>query len=258
MKEAGYGLLLAIQFLTRLPVPVACPWTPATSRWALRCYPLVGLLLGATLASLGALLQGVLPTPMLALVLLSLWVGLSGGLHLDGLMDVADALGSNTPLERRWAIMKDPQVGSFGILALVFLLFWKVTLLWALLEAGVSLVVLVLVPALGRLGGVVLLLLAPCARREGLAWAWRQHLQRRDLALSLVPLAAALWLLPGGMFVSSGLAVLLLGCLLLFLLGYGLLMSRAFGGINGDIVGAAIEAGELWLLLVAWVWWMWG
>lgn len=252
MREAGYGLLLAIQFLTRLPVPVACPWTPATSRWALRCYPLVGLLLGAILASIGALLQSVLPTPMLALLLLSLWVALSGGLHLDGLMDVADALGSNAPLERRWEIMKDPQVGSFGILALVFLLAWKVTLLWTLLEAGVSLVMLVVVPALGRLGGVALLLLAPCAWREGLAWAWRQHLQRRDLAFSLVPLAAVFWLLPGGLFLASG---LLLGCLLLFLLGYGLLMSRAFGGINGDIVGAAVEAGELWLLLVAWIWW---
>ncbi|MCE9664371.1 adenosylcobinamide-GDP ribazoletransferase [Halomonas sp. M5N1S17] len=256
MREAGYGLLLAIQFLTRLPVPVACPWTPATSRWALRCYPLVGLLLGAILASLGALLQSVLPTPMLALLLLSLWVALTGGLHLDGLMDVADALGSNAPLERRWEIMKDPQVGSFGILALVFLLGWKVTLLWALLEAGVSLVVLVVVPALGRLGGVALLLLAPCARREGLAWAWRQHLQRRDLAFSLVPLVAVFWLLPGGLFLASGLAALLLGCLLLFLLGYGLLMSRAFGGINGDIVGAAVEAGELLLLLIAWVWWV--
>ncbi|MBZ0328986.1 adenosylcobinamide-GDP ribazoletransferase [Halomonas sp. ANAO-440] len=258
MREAGYGLLLAIQFLTRLPVPVACPWTPATSRWALRCYPLVGLLLGAILASIGALLQSVLPTPMLALLLLSLWVALSGGLHLDGLMDVADALGSNAPLERRWEIMKDPQVGSFGILALVFLLAWKVTLLWTLLEAGVSLVVLVVVPALGRLGGVALLLLAPCARREGLAWAWRQHLQRRDLAFSLVPLVAVFWLLPGGLFLASGLAALLLGCLLLFLLGYGLLMSRALGGVNGDIVGAAIEAAELWLLLIVWVWWVTG
>ncbi|MCE9684437.1 adenosylcobinamide-GDP ribazoletransferase [Halomonas alkalisoli] len=256
MREAGYGLLLAIQFLTRLPVPVACPWTPATSRWALRCYPLVGLLLGAILASIGALLQSVLPTPMLALLLLSLWVALSGGLHLDGLMDVADALGSNAPLERRWEIMKDPQVGSFGILALVFLLAWKVTLLWTLLEARVSLVVLVVVPALGRLGGVALLLLAPCARREGLAWAWRQHLQRRDLAFSLVPLAVVFWLLPGGLFLASGLAALLLGCLLLFLLGYGLLMSRAFGGINGDIVGAAVEAGELWMLLIAGIWWV--
>ncbi|MDX5379060.1 MAG: adenosylcobinamide-GDP ribazoletransferase, partial [Halomonas sp.] len=46
MKDAAFGLVLALQFLTRLPLPLACPWTPPTRRWAVRCYPLVGLLLG--------------------------------------------------------------------------------------------------------------------------------------------------------------------------------------------------------------------
>ncbi|PMR71342.1 adenosylcobinamide-GDP ribazoletransferase [Halomonas heilongjiangensis] len=247
MREAGYGLLLAIQFLTRLPVPVESPWTAATSRWAVRCYPLVGLLLGAVLAGVYLLLQERLPTPLLALVLLSLWVALSGGLHLDGLMDVADALGSNAPLEKRWAIMKDPQVGSFAILALLFLLAWKAMLLWALLEARVSPVLLALVPALGRLGAVALLVLAPAARSEGLAWHWKQHLDRRDLLLALVPPALLLGWLPGW--------PLLLVALPVFLLTYGAAMIRAFKGINGDIVGAAIEGGELWLLLIAWSWW---
>ncbi|PMR78743.1 adenosylcobinamide-GDP ribazoletransferase [Billgrantia endophytica] len=247
MKEAGYGLLLAIQFLTRLPVPVECPWTPTTSRWALRCYPLVGLLLGAILAGAAALLREVFPVPLLALALLSLWVALSGGLHLDGLMDVADALGSNAPLERRWAIMKDPQVGSFGMLALIFLLAWKGALLWALLEADVDLMVVMVIPAMGRFGAVLLLCLAPCARREGLAWAWQRHLEHRDLLLSAVPLLLIAWWLTGWL--------VLMAALLIFLLGHGLAMTRAFRGINGDIVGAGIEGGEVWLLLIAWIWW---
>ncbi|MFY0990815.1 adenosylcobinamide-GDP ribazoletransferase [Halomonas sp. C05BenzN] len=251
MKRAGYGLLLAIQFLTRLPVPVECPWNAATSRWAVRCYPLVGLLLGALLAGVSVVLHDRLPTPLLALLLLSLWVALSGGLHLDGLMDVADALGSNAPLARRWAIMKDPQVGSFAILALVFLLAWKGVLLWALLEARTSPLLIALIPALGRLGAVALLVLAPAARAEGLAWAWKAHLRRRDLWLSLIPLALALPWLPDGSLLLGGLLVALSS----FLLIYGALMMRAFKGINGDIVGAAIEGGELWLLLIAWSWW---
>ncbi|WP_075881098.1 adenosylcobinamide-GDP ribazoletransferase [Vreelandella massiliensis] len=247
MKDAGFGLLLAIQFLTRLPVPVECPWRPATSRWALRCYPLVGLLLGALLAGVAALLQGLLPTPLLALALLSVWIGLSGGLHLDGLMDVADALGSNMPLERRWEIMKDPQVGSFGILALVFLLAWKGMLLWALLEADLPLALLVAIPALSRFAAVALLCLAPCARREGLAWVWRQHLRQRDLPLSFIPLSLLFLWLPQW--------TILLGGLLVFVSLYTLAMIRSFTGINGDIVGAAIEGGELWLLLIGWSWW---
>ena len=125
MKNALYGMLLALQFLTRLPIPVACPWTPATRRWAIRAYPLVGLMVGALLACVALLLgQWQTPSPIAALVLLSLWVAISGGLHLDGVMDLADALGSNQPLERRWEIMKDPQIGSFGMLALLFLLAW--------------------------------------------------------------------------------------------------------------------------------------
>lgn len=246
MRAVMHGFLLALQFLSRLPVPVECPWNTETSRWAVRCYPLVGLLLGGIVASVGLLLQAVLPTPLLALLLLSVWVALSGGLHLDGWMDVADAVGSNAPLEKRWAIMKDPHVGSFGILALVFLLLWKGALLLAVLDAGASLAWLPLVIALARLGAVALLILLPAARPEGLAWAWKQHLERGDLLLALVPLLLGFLLWPGWPW--------LLVALIPFLFGYGLWARRAFNGINGDIVGAAIEGGELWLLLCVWLW----
>src|SRR5690554_8144918 len=121
MREALYGLALALQFLTRIPLPVACPWNAATCRWALRCFPLAGLVIGAALAALAILGQG-LPTPLLALALLSLWVALSGGLHLDGVMDIADALGCIAPLEKRRAIMKDSMVGRLASLDLVLLL----------------------------------------------------------------------------------------------------------------------------------------
>ncbi|UYG08739.1 adenosylcobinamide-GDP ribazoletransferase [Halomonas sp. M4R1S46] len=247
MKDAAFGTLLAIQFLTRLPVPVACPWTPATRRWAARAYPLVGALLGALAGGVGTLLQPLLPTPLLALLLLSLWVALSGGLHLDGLMDLADALGSNAPLDRRWAIMKDAQVGSFAVLALVFHLAWKAALLWALLEAGASPWWLVPIATLARLGGLGLLVGVSAARREGLAHAWQQSLGARDLALAALLPLAGLVVVPGAAWLALGLAA--------FIIIYGLAVRRAFGGINGDIVGAAIEGGELCLLLIAWSWW---
>ncbi|WP_275287184.1 adenosylcobinamide-GDP ribazoletransferase [Halomonas elongata] len=247
MKDAGFGALLAIQFLTRLPVPLACPWTPATRRWAARAYPLVGALIGAILAVVGSLLEGLVPLPLLALALLSLWVALTGGLHLDGLMDLADALGSNAPLEKRWAIMKDPQVGSFAVLALVFQLAWKAALLWALLAAGASPWWLVPVVALGRLAAVGLLVTVPAARAEGLAHAWQQSLGARDLALASLPALACLVFVPGLTWWLVGLAG--------FVIIYGRAVRRAFGGINGDIVGAVIEGGELWLLLIAWSWW---
>lgn len=248
MKSALFGVLLAVQFLTRLPVPVNCPWTPATRRWAVRAYPLVGLMLGSLLAFAALLLNHVsTPMPVTALVLLSLWVALSGGLHLDGVMDLADALGSNQPMARRWEIIKDPQVGSFGILALLFLLAWKGVLLWALLAYHAPLWWLLVVPALGRWAGVALLILTPCAQQRGLAWSWQQSLNPRDIGYALLPMLPLALSFPA-LFAWLAAAALLVG-------GARYVLVRLFNGINGDMVGATIEGVELWLLILMWSWW---
>lgn len=246
MKNALFGVVLALQFLTRIPIPIAAPWTPETRRWAVRAYPLVGLLIGTVLAVVALGMHNV-PAPITALTLLSIWVAISGGLHLDGVMDIADALGSNQPLARRWEIIKDPQIGSFGMLALVFLLAWKAVLLWALLAYHAPWWWLLVVPALGRWAGVMLLVLTPCAQPKGLAWSWQQSLSGQDVALALVPLALIALLAPA--------IVLTVLTVTVFVLLIRWLMLRLFNGINGDMLGATIEGGELWLLILLWSWW---
>lgn len=246
MKEAGYGVLLALQFLTRLPIPLSCPWTPSTRRWAIRAFPWMGALIGLALAAVTGAVGEAWPTPLLALTLLSLWVGLSGGLHLDGLMDLADAVGSNASRERRWEIMQDPRVGSFAVLVLVFQLSWKGILLWGLLDGGASPWALIAVPALARLGAVALLVTLPSARPRGMARAWQQGLGPPELGWTALP-TLVLLALPG-----VGWLVLPWGA---FMLAYGVWVQRNFGGISGDLVGAAIEGGETWLLFSLWIWW---
>ncbi|CAD5254318.1 MULTISPECIES: adenosylcobinamide-GDP ribazoletransferase [Halomonadaceae] len=246
MKNALFGVLLALQFLTRIPIPISVPWTPDTRRWAVRAYPLVGLMIGGLLALVALGMQNV-PAPVSALAVLSVWVTLSGGLHLDGIMDIADALGSNQPMARRWEIMKDPQIGSFGMLALVFLLAWKGVLLWALLAYQAPLWWLLMLPALGRWAGVALLVLTPCAQQKGLAWSWQQSLSGQDVALALVPIVLIALLAPA--------IVLMMLTVTVFVLLIRWLMLRLFNGINGDMVGATIEGGELWLLILLWSWW---
>jgi adenosylcobinamide-GDP ribazoletransferase len=246
LKNALFGVLLALQFLTRIPIPISVPWTPDTRRWAVRAYPLVGLMIGGLLALVALGMQNV-PAPVSALAVLSVWVTLSGGLHLDGIMDIADALGSNQPMARRWEIMKDPQIGSFGMLALVFLLAWKGVLLWALLAYQAPLWWLLMLPALGRWAGVALLVLTPCAQQKGLAWSWQQSLSGQDVALALVPIVLIALLAPA--------IVLMMLTVTVFVLLIRWLMLRLFNGINGDMVGATIEGGELWLLILLWSWW---
>ncbi|WP_447957685.1 adenosylcobinamide-GDP ribazoletransferase [Vreelandella sp. EE7] len=248
MKNALFGAVLAFQFLTRVPLPIECPWNAATRRWALRTYPVVGLFIGAVLVLVAHFLEYVaMPAPLGALALLSLWVALSGALHLDGAMDLADALGSNQPLARRFEIMKDPQVGSFGLLALFFLLAWKAVLLWALLVYQAPLVWLLIIPALGRFAGAAFLVLSPCAHQAGLAYSFKRSLTAQDAVLALVPLLVVALFYPA--------LVLWLMAALLFTALYRAGVLRAFRGINGDMAGALIEGVELWLLMVMWSWW---
>ncbi|SER83300.1 adenosylcobinamide-GDP ribazoletransferase [Salipaludibacillus aurantiacus] len=247
MKNPVYGFLLAVQFLTRIPVPVECPWTPETSRWAIRCYPLVGIAAGGILLGLSWGLSPFLPAEMMALMIVTLWVWLTGGLHLDGVMDVADAAGSNAPLKKKWEIMKDPHVGSFGIVALFFLLGWKTMLVYMLIGAvpAGSLLFLVMIPALARFVAACLLILLPAAKKEGLAWHWKQNTGPADLLAAFLPAAVLVFFLPEYWVI---LPVFAAGIGL-----YGWWTVRTFKGINGDLTGTAIEGGELWGLLLVWI-----
>ncbi len=246
MKQFINGFLLAVQFLTRVPVPFQCLWNKQTSRWALRSYPLVGLLLGLIIAFIFYLLQPHLSALMMTLLLITLWVGLTGGLHLDGWMDVADAVGSNAPLQKKWEIMKDPHVGSFGIIALLFLLIWKTILIYSLLTIDSGLIFsIILIMATTRLCTVILLTMLPTAKKEGLAAVWKANIKRTDLLYAIVPVVIVVIYLDQ--------FLILIPAYFLFVIFYGLWVMKAFKGINGDLLGTAIEGGELWGLMIVWI-----
>ncbi|TYS70468.1 adenosylcobinamide-GDP ribazoletransferase [Sutcliffiella horikoshii] len=245
MKNSFYGLALSFQFLTRIPLPVQCPWNKETSKWALRCYPLTGMVLGGILVIIVSFLHGVLPTWMLALLILTIWIWLTGGLHLDGWMDVADAVGSNTTLEKKWEIMKDPRVGSFGILSLLFLLVWKAVFIYLLLnESYQSTMCFLVILACSRGIAVYLMYLFPTAQQQGLAFEWKKNLTGWDLVLAIIPIAVLFLFLPQYLVLFPAYA--------LFTWLYGKWMMKQFKGSNGDLMGTAIEGGELCGLIVMW------
>lgn len=246
MKNSMYGFLLAIQFLSRIPIPFSCPWNKETSKWALRSYPVVGLLLGTIITVIALSLHSYLPEVMLVLLIMTLWVWLTGGLHLDGWMDVADAVGSNAPVEKKWQIMKDPHVGSFGILALVFLLSWKGMFIYTILDISYELIyVLFVILPLSRVSAVLLLVMIPTAKREGLAWEWKKHVKGLDVFLAFLPILVVFLFLPSYLF--------LFPAYLLFIVLFGLWVKHIFKGINGDLLGTVIEGGELWGLAIVWI-----
>ncbi|WP_054890940.1 adenosylcobinamide-GDP ribazoletransferase [Pseudomonas parafulva] len=229
---------IALQFLSSLPVSLPGMPEPRQMGRSLLFYPAVGLLFGLLLWAASALLQGV-AAPLQAALLLTLWVLLSGALHLDGLADSADAwLGGFGDRERTLQIMKDPRSGPIAVVTLVLVLLLKFCALWVLVERGVG-AWLVLAPVVGRAAMLGLFLCTPYVRAGGLGSALAEHLPRR----------AAGWVLLG-----SALACLVLGgwlalwLLLVAALVFAFLrrqMCRRLGGTTGDTAGALLELLEL-------------
>ncbi|GGY05310.1 adenosylcobinamide-GDP ribazoletransferase [Paludibacterium paludis] len=227
-------LILAIQFLTRLPTPqlkeFKDEWLAEAARW----FAPVGLLLGALVAGAGYLSARLDPA-LSAWVMLAVWVILTGALHLDGMADVADALGAaHRDKTRLLAVMKDPHLGVFGVVTLILQLSGKGVLL--MLAARQNLWAgLVLIPAWSRLGILYWQTLPPLAPGMAERFAWKIPFAARRIELAAL-LAASLLLAPA--LVAAPLVAWL----------YRRWLTARLGGITGDCLGAGVEVMELALL----------
>ncbi|WGD30555.1 adenosylcobinamide-GDP ribazoletransferase [Ancylobacter sp. WKF20] len=251
--EVLRALPAALRFLSRLPVP-RLPFEPAQDgppdldRLA-PAFPLAGALIGLTgaLTALTFALIG-LPSLVVATLTVMVLVIVAGGLHEDGLADVADGLGGMT-VARRLEIMRDSRLGSFGVLALILAVTLRVVTLQALMDIDIlaTAAALLAAGAVGRLAPVLMLAALPPARPEGLGHgAGRPSAPARWKAGGLALVIAALTVIPG--FGAGALA----GGLVLGFLGFSALarLARAqFGGQTGDVAGAAALLVEIAFLL---------
>jgi adenosylcobinamide-GDP ribazoletransferase len=236
-------LWIALQFLSSLPIRLPGMPTPQESGRSLLFYPLVGLLFGLLLMGLNALL-GSAPPMLHAALLLTGWVLLSGGLHLDGLADSADAwLGGFGDRERTLSIMKDPRSGPIAVITLMLVLLLKFCALLALIENHHSLGLL-LAPVIGRSAMLALFLNTRYVRAGGLGQALADHLPRA-LGRQVLLVSAVGCVLLGG--VSGAIALLVAGVCFFWLRH---LMLRRLGGTTGDTAGALLELLEMAVLVV--------
>jgi len=238
-------ILLAFKFLTVLPVPAPADAPPKAMGRAAAWYPLVGAVLGLLLAGGDLLLGLVFPLPLRSALVLALWVGLTGALHLDGFLDCCDGLLAARPPEERLRILRDVHAGSFAVVGGVLLLLLKYAAL-AGLQGPWRMAALVGAPVLGRWAMTYALVLYPDARGgAGLGGLVKQAAGRRELAIAtavaLVAVVAA-WRWPG-------LAALPLTWAFTALLARWI-MGR-IPGLTGDTYGAIDELVELMVLLLA-------
>lgn len=264
---AGKAFADALQFLTRLPVPAR--WTRPSSRpeadfgRSSAAFPAAGLVVGLLLAAGGWLFGSFLPPWVAAVLLTALWIGLSGALHMDGLMDTADGLLSHRSRERMLEIMKDSRVGAMGVVAGALAVLLRAALLASLLDpaaGGGSLAVLSLAaaPIWSRAFLATAIAGWPYARADsggGLGGLFRAARARHALAAAaLAALLTAAALACAGVWPPAEAALALLAAAAIAY-GVGALVaaavSRKLGGLTGDVYGALNECIELALLLAA-------
>jgi adenosylcobinamide-GDP ribazoletransferase len=235
-------LTVAFGFLTRVPVPTGAV-EPRDLARSLTWFPAVGAVLGAAMYGGGTLLGGALAPGVVAVALVALHAGATGGLHLDGVADVFDALGGGCgQRERMLAILRDSRIGAHGAAALVLVLAAKIAAVAALLDGHAW--ALYASPVAARWAVVPLVIGFPYARPEGLGKPFHGHAGPAQLAGATITAALAIgWL--GAPVIAPTVAAAAAG------LAIASWLRRYLGGLTGDVYGAAIEAAELAFLVVA-------
>jgi adenosylcobinamide-GDP ribazoletransferase len=270
LKLHVQAAVAAIQFLTHFPIPVEVPFEKPVLTRSVIYFPLAGGLIGIALGAASWLLSFVLPPWPSAVIVLALWAGLTGGLHLDGLMDTADGVLSHRSKERMLEIMKDSRVGAMGVIAAVLLLLLKASLLAELLKAGqihgYALIVVFIVcttwsrswmaaaiagwrPA--RSGeGVGVLFNGVKKMQAGASFAIAAIITLITLIINSINYGTEQQpLLLAGMVVS-------VSCLITIICGgmAAVWLNRKLGGLTGDTYGAMNEVIETALLMAAIIW----
>jgi adenosylcobinamide-GDP ribazoletransferase len=240
------SFLLAVQFLTRLPVPLRGAPHDSEIGGSVLFYPLVGLLIGTVLAG-AAIVANVVHVPGVlgGAILLAIWVLVTGGLHLDGLADSVDAwAGGRGGRERTLALMKDPHCGPMAVSALIVVLLVKFASLAVLAASGHRLLIM-LAPVLGRTALPPLLLTTPYVRPGGLGSAMSAYLNR---AAAIVIVLTACGIVVGA-FGTAGLSATMIATAVFVLLRR--MMIARIGGTTGDTAGALVELVETVVVAVA-------
>jgi adenosylcobinamide-GDP ribazoletransferase len=239
-------LKIGFIFLTRLPLAHRTPIANGELSQALWTAPVVGIAVGLVGAGVYTLAQALhLPPLPAAVFAVAATLVVTGGLHEDGLADVADGFGGGATRERKLEIMHDSRIGTFGVCALIISFLLRVAALTNLGDPGLVAAVLVAAHAAGRAPIAAFMRLVPTARTDGMsADAGRppQGSAMVAVLLGLVPLMIGLG------FAASVVAVVLLAA------GFGCmawLCKSQIGGQTGDVLGALEQIGEIVVLLVA-------
>lgn len=238
--------LLALAFFSKLPMP-SLDWSEDNMRYLPAAFPLVGLLTGLLLQAWLWISQWMgLGHLLFAAGLTLIPVGVTGGIHLDGFCDTADALASRAPMEKKQAILADPRTGAFAIISLLTYMMAYWALASELAAEPKTLMALGLIHILCRILVGLGLVYFPAAKKEGFFASIARAARKGPVTVLLGLLFV---LCSAGLVWTSGWPGLLLpGLALLQALYMNGMSKKHFGGMNGDLAGYWLQMTELLLL----------
>jgi adenosylcobinamide-GDP ribazoletransferase len=244
MRSAGNSFLVAVQFMTRLPVS-RVQYSPDALAQSVVFFPAIGLIVGAGGAALYLLLSPRVSREIVVVLVLVYLVAVTGGLHEDALADAADGFGGGREKERVLAIMRDSRIGSFGAIAIMLGLLARFVFL-ANLAPGKFVGFFIAGQVLGRWTALPLAFFLPSARD-------REPGQGKLIAQRITPV----WFAAGTLLAlaivaialrTDGLWTLLVAAMMAAISGW--YYRHRIGGITGDCLGATTQLTEIAVYLM--------
>ncbi len=240
LQREAIAFLAAVRFFTRIPIPDRVPHSTESLNHAARYFPAVGLLVGTVSAIAFFLSALVLPTTVAVLIAMLSSIYMTGAFHEDGLSDMTDGLGGGWEKMRILEIMKDSQVGSYGVIAISMALMSKFVLLDSFDPLWVPFL-LIAAHAFSRYCSVLIMAGLPYVREDMLSKSkpLATKLTRNALLVASVFGLLPLLLLP----TTAALMGVVVGLIVTIWLGRKL--QKWLGGYTGDCLGATQQLSEL-------------
>jgi len=236
-------LLSALQFLTIIPVRIK-KVSDKDIAGSIAWFPAIGLVLGLILAAAANLGRHTgFPDLAMSAILIMLLTVITGGIHLDGLADLSDALGSGKGKDEMLAIMRDSRIGSMGAIAIAGCLILKIAFLFSI-PANNQFKSIILMCVVSRWAMVLSMYASPYARKEGKAKSFIAGIN--SIILGAATLSAIIFCFMS--YQITGLIVIGITGALVY--AAGKYLTKKLGGITGDTIGAVCEISEIVSLFI--------
>ena len=236
-------LILLIQFLTRIPINLKLDVTREDLKKSIIYFPVVGYLIGLILTYFYKISILYFDKTIIAFLIVTFEILITGGLHMDGLSDTFDGIYSGRKKDEIIEIMKDSNIGTFGALSMIILVIFKFLLILKINEN--LFVVLLMMPVFSRMCTIIASKIGKYPKETGMGDIFIGQVNNKQLAISMLFTFS---------FVIFNYKIYTFFIVnVIFTLWYVKYISKRIDGITGDTLGALVELNEIIFLLAIYI-----